>query len=222
MKLDDLRKVVYGEEQMAKVAEEFSLEEMKTDVRDFDRAMKRNFVIESLVAAISFVAVTAMILGGHIWYPYIINELFPGFAKGLVPEMNIAMYAGLVLMALYSIVIPTKRFFAERMDVSLNWTLASRIESEIAKMEKQHKLWSTAHIWSIAPAAVIGISFFWGLNKSLTGTWIPHAYLWLYFGFVVLSAIGGLWLKNNMLTKNIQPMLDRLYGVRKEIHGELK
>ena len=88
-------------------------------------------------------------------------------------------------------------------------------------MEKQHKLWSTSHIWSIAPAALIGVLFFWGLNESLLGTWMPSVYLWLYFGFVALSAVGGLWLRKDMVSKNIQPLLDQLYGLRQELRVDI-
>lgn len=222
MKLDDLRKTVNGEEQMAAMQDGYSLEEMKASLRNFDKAMRRNLVIETLISGFAFVAVTAMIFGGHYLYPHIIKELFPDFSQGFDPEMNAAMYASLFLMALFCIVVPAKRYLAEKTDVSLSWTLTSRIESEIVRMEKQYELWSTAHIWSIVPAAIIGVLFFWGLNKSLLGTWFPSVYLWLYFGFVALSVFGGLWLKNDMIGKNIQPLLDRLYIVRHEIRGEVE
>ena len=220
MKLDELKQAENRDGQETSLQAEYSLEEIKTSVRDFDKSMRRNLIIESLVGGVAFVAVSVMIFGGHYLYPRFIKEIFPNLSNGLDPQMNAAMYAGLLLMALYCIFVPTKRYLAERADVSLGWTLISRIDSEISRLEKQYELWSRAHIWSIAPAAIIGILFFWGLNKSILGTWFPSVYLYVYFGFVALSVLGGLWLKNDMIAKNVQPLLDRLYIARREIRGE--
>ena len=63
----------------------------------------------------------------------------------------------------------------------------------------------------------IGVLFFWGLQKSLLDTWMPNLYLTLYLVFIVLSVLGGIWLKNNMTSQKIQPLLDKLYTLKKEL-----
>lgn len=222
MELDDLKHVSNLSGQSLTARSDDSFEQVKLKLRDFDSALKRNFVIESLVACFSLIVVIIMIFGGHIWYPKIITELLPNLTLQSSPQMNVAMYASLFLMAISSIVVPIKRYSADRMDLSMSWTLASRIDSEISRMEQHQHYWSKAHIWSIAPAAIIGILFFWGLNKSLAGTWVPTIYLWFYFSLVLLSTIGGIWLKNDMITKSVQPLLKQLYAVRNDMFDESK
>ena len=221
MTLDDFKETIGADGRGAALQDSDSLNSLMVGVHNFDRSLRRNFVIEVVVAAIAMSAVVAAILGGHYLYPRIVGELFPGTVGDTAPTLNTAMYASLVLMALYCLVVPMKRYLAEKSDVSLSWTLSSRVDAEISRMEKQHRLWSTSHIWSIAPAALIGVLFFWGLNKSLLGTWMPSVYLWLYFGFVALSAVGGLWLRKDMVSKNIQPLLDQLYGLRQELRVDM-
>lgn len=218
MELDDLKNAVNKESKIESNIDKQSLKEIKTKVSDFEKETKRNFLIESLVAVIAFILVITAIIKGHIFYPIIIDYLLPELVQSVEPRLNFMMYASLIVMAVYCLFIPIKLYLTNQDDESLNWTLISRLDNEIEKLTKQNKLWSQAHLWSFIPAAFIGILFFWGLQFSLINTWIPNLYLSIYLLFVALIFIGGLWMQNHMTGKRIQPLLDKLINLKKQLN----
>ena len=106
MELDDLKKAVNEESEMISNTDRYSFKEIKTKVNNFNRAIKRNFFIESSVAAFAFIMVIMTIIVGPTLYPMVINELLPELMENTIPEMNVFMYTSLVLMALYCIFVP--------------------------------------------------------------------------------------------------------------------
>jgi len=218
MELDDLKNAVNKESKIESNIDKQSLKEIKTKVSYFEKETKRNFLIESLVAVIAFILVITAIIKGHIFYPIIIDYLLPELVQSVEPRLNFMMYASLIVMAVYCLFIPIKLYLTNQDDESLNWTLISRLDNEIEKLTKQNKLWSQAHLWSFIPAAFIGILFFWGLQFSLINTWIPNLYLSIYLLFVALIFIGGLWMQNHMTGKRIQPLLDKLINLKKQLN----
>jgi hypothetical protein len=218
MELDDLKNAVNIESKVEVKIDSQSLKAIKIKVSDFDKETKRNFVIESLVAVLAFLIVITAIIKGHIFYPVVIDSLLPELAQSTEPKLNFMMYASLIAMAIYCLFVPVKLYLTNKNDASLNWTLASRVDSEIEKLTKQNKLWSQAHLWSFIPASIIGIIFFWGLQISLANTWIPNIYLSVYLIFVALALIGGIWIKNRMTGKRIQPLLDKMINLKKQLN----
>ena len=219
MELDDLKSEMNNEKQMASNIDRKFFKDIKTNVSRFDKKTKINTIIESLVAAIAFISVLVMLIKGPSIYPVIIDALLPGQFKNIEPEFNVMMYISLMLMAVYCLLVPIKLHLANKDDNSLNWSLTSRVDSEISKLEKQNKLWSQAHLWAFIPSATIGILFFWGLQISLLDTWIPNFYLSTYLAFIVLASYGGIWMKNQMTAKQIQPLLDKLYSLREQLYS---
>ncbi|TQV88321.1 hypothetical protein [Aliikangiella coralliicola] len=220
MELDDLKKAIEKEKQTMKIKNPLSFSELKTKVSKFERSIKRNFLIETLVAVFAFIMVIVAMVSGPYIYPLIVKELLPELASNFEPKLNFMMYLGLFLMAIYCLFVPLKLYFAIKVDDSLSWTLTSRVDKEIEKLEKQNRLWSSANTWSLAPAAIIGVLFFWGLQYSLSGSWYPNIYLSLYFVFVVVSLFLGVWLKNNLVEEKIRPLLEKLYAIKEEINTD--
>lgn len=219
MELDDLKNAINLETKTESNIDSQSLKAIKTKVSNFEQETKRNFLIESLVAAIAFIFVITAILNGHSIYPIIIASLLPDLAQTAEPKINFLMYASLITMAIYCLFIPIKLYSTIKNDESLNWTLTSRVDNEIEKLTNQKKLWSQAHLWSFIPAAFIGVLFFWGLQVSLLNTWIPNIYLSIYLVFIALSFTGGVWMKKHMSDKRIQPLLDNLHDLKKQLNS---
>lgn len=219
MKLDDLKATIDKEKDMMQRTSNSSVDNINSELFRFHRDIKRNSAIETLVAIIAFCAVSMMLVYGDTFYPYIVGQIFPDAITEKQVSMNIPMYFSIILMAIYCLFIPFKLYTAQRNGDSLDWTLSSRVNQEIEKLEKQNKLWSSAHLWSFAPAIIIGVSFFWGLQVSLTGKWFPSIYLMLYFVFIFLTTLSGLKRKQLLLERHIAPMLKKLYSIREEILG---
>jgi hypothetical protein len=221
MKLDDLKTMINKEDDIMDELKTPSIDKLTSDVATFNDEVRRGSLIETGVAMFALLSVLAMLGFGDQFYQLVISQIFPELIIDDLPSMNMAMYLSLVLMAIYCLFVPIKLSLAQRSDDSLGWTLTSRISAEIAKLEKQNKLWSNAHLWSFAPAIAIGVLFFWGLQVSLTGEWFPNVYLQLYFLFIILSTFGGLWMKKNMTEQRIKPMLEKLYYIRKELKTKI-
>jgi predicted histidine transporter YuiF (NhaC family) len=220
MKLDDLKNIRDEEGKFMPESNDEVLDGIKDKLYNFNTEVRRNFVIETSTAAISLVLVLIMIGFGDIFYQFVIEELFPEISPDREIHFNLAMYLSLILMAIYCIIVPIKLYTNQQNNDSLAWTLTSRVNSEINKLEKQDKLWSKIHIWSFSPAVVISALFFWGLQVSVTGLWLPSVYLGVYFIFVALFILGGFWLKKNKRKRSIAPLLQNLYSVREELLKE--
>jgi len=219
MELDDFKNVIVKEAKKLRKDNDSS-KSLTERVEEFDRDIKRKFFLETLFAALAFLIVVIMIIKGSTLYPLIIGELLPEIAKSSQPELNFAMYFAMILMAAYCLFVPAKLYLSRKVDSSLGWTLSARVDNEIEKLKKQRSLWSNAHIWSLTPALVIGVMFFWGLQYSLAGSWLPSLYLSLYFAFLVLTTFGGLWLKKDMIENKIHPLLSSLELMKNEIQDE--
>jgi len=219
MELDDFKKTLIKENKMNSNIDDFSFEEIKTKVTSFEKGTKRNLFIETLVAVFAFITVIILIINGNSIYSSVIDTLMPNIANEVAPQINLFMYLSMILMAVYCVFVIVKLHLTQKSDESLNWTLISRLDSEINKLAQQHKLWSKAHLWAVIPALVIGVLFFWGIQISLLNTWFPGLYLSLYFIFMTLASFAGIWIKNNMATKRIQPLLDQLLSVRKQLNS---
>jgi hypothetical protein len=221
MKLDDLKSVINKESKIISKSEQVSLDGVTNELANFNNEVRRNTMIETAVALIALLAVLLALGFGNSLYQLVITQLFPEIAADRNPSMNITMYLSMILMGIYCLFVPVKLSLAQRGDDSLSWTLTSRVSAEISKLEKQNKHWSSAHIWSFTPAIIIGLLFFWGLQFSLTGEWFPSIYLTMYFAFIFLSTLGGFRMKKNMTKKRITPMIDKLYGIRKQLLDEM-
>jgi len=215
MELDDFKNALNKEPAPSLDTQDIS--RIKDKVQTHEAVTRRSFFMESAVALFAFTMIIIMLVLGPAYYPKIIGELLPDLVKVRTPELNSLMYAGMILSALYCLYVPIKLFRAQQVDGSLGWTVSSRVEQEIARLEHQKVLWSKAHIWSLAPAALIGILFFWGLQLSLIQDWVPTPYLMGYLAFVALSFIGGLWSRNRTIERDIKPVLEDLYQLRNEL-----
>ncbi|MCO7223402.1 hypothetical protein [Pleionea sp. CnH1-48] len=221
MELDDLKQAMNDEKAHQPTIESRTFKMMTQNVDLFNKKIKRHFIMEVAVAIFSFVTVMMFIIKGDYLYPMIIEELFPSLVANGAPQMNIMMYAAMSLMALYCLVIPVKLYLSLQPKESMSWTLSSRINNEIELLEQQNAFWSRAHLWSLIPATVIGVSFFWGLQYSLLGSWVPGFYLCLYFAFIAVSMLLCLWLKNHLVKKEIGPLLKELYITKSELNKVL-
>ncbi|MEQ3658816.1 MAG: hypothetical protein ABNH21_07660 [Glaciecola sp.] len=181
------------------------------------RNLKRNFIIETTVSILAFLSVIAMMVFGDwlmakILFEFSLNEHISGTGK-----VNNLMIFSFVLMAIYCITTPIKLWRSIKPDETLSWSLNDRVKSEIGRLTLQLHFWKKSPIWSFLPAIIIGVSFFWGLQFSLLGTWAPSIYLMAYFALLGLMTFGGFWLKKHMLQNEIEPLLQELQTLDTEL-----
>lgn len=191
--------------------------ETDLNINQFNQRYNWHFWVEVSVALFAFIAVMIGLFTGHIWYPLVIEQLLPELAS---PElsMHFLMYCSMIFCAIYCVLVPLKLAKARGgHGAQLACSLKERIDIEIAHFEQQKGLWNTVSFWSLIPANIIGLSFFWGLQVSLLDQWLPSLYLLAYLGFLVFSNWLGLTLKKKMLQGDVEPILRELYQYRQEL-----
>ncbi|MEM7359963.1 MAG: hypothetical protein AAF431_12755 [Pseudomonadota bacterium] len=148
--------------------------------------------------------------------------LLTGVVLALVlgPAMNLAMQLSMAIMAFMSLYVPYRLISARRISEDDNWTLASRINREIEKLERQSALVDRVAAWYLAPLALAIFLGSWGGHVQQTQSWVPDTSLLLYWGAVVLLGTGILFYNRHNRRTRIQPVLDRLLNLRKELESD--
>jgi hypothetical protein len=190
-----------------------STNKVQSNTHQYYQVLKRRFVIETAVAAFALMAVIMMLLFGDKLMTLILTEFAIQHSIKGSGQLNFLMYFSFFVSAAYCITVPIKMWRSISPDESLSWTLTDRVKSEINRLEKQNTFWNKAPIWSFLPANIIGISFFWGLQYSLLGTWLPSLYLIMYFILLIAMNLGGFWLKHHLIEKEIKPLVTELREV---------
>ncbi len=195
-----------------------SLTQIDNDTQRYKSRYKLHVWLESAVAIFALFFIMVALFCGEVWYPKVVAELLPAFANNKL-SIHPMMYIALIAMACYCLFVPIKLHRAKsQQQAMLAWTVKQRVDAEIAHFEKLKDLWSGANLWSFLPAMFIGVSFFWGLQVSLIGSWVPSVYLIGYFIFVGLSFWAGLKMKKHVIEKEISPILDDLYQCQNDLN----
>jgi hypothetical protein len=106
---------------------------------------------------------------------------------------------------------------ARKVTRSDDWTLRSRIESEIEQLEKQKKLGYSVGSWFLAPMlpAIVFLSL--GGYHDRTGSYVPDLSLSVYY--LVCVAVYGLtlWLCRREAERSLGPLLTKLRRLHREL-----
>lgn len=102
---------------------------------------------------------------------------------------------------------------ARRVARSDDWTLRSRIEIEIERLEKQSRLMNRVGTWFLFPMLIAIYLSSLGGYHARTGSYIPNA-----FGFVFYTGTAVLygftyWLVRREVRNKWEPLLGRLRGL---------
>lgn len=106
---------------------------------------------------------------------------------------------------------------ARKVTRSDDWTLRSRLESEIEQLERQEKLGYGVGSWFLGPMLPAIVLLTLGGYHDRTGNYAPDLSLWVYY--LVCVAVYGLtyWLCRREAEKSLGPLLTKL----RRLHHEL-
>ena len=182
MNLDDLKSQWRIEMAHASQTQDLSFEAIKDEVSEFDRGVRfGNFwmILPSVAGSVLYVLFGWLLLEGTGWL------------SKLTIVANVIVTAWTIFMLVR----------ARRVTRSDDWTLRSRLEMEIERLEKQRNLWKYGGIWLLVPMSV----------SVLLG--LPARLYWVWFALCALTY----WVVRREAAGKIDPLLSRL----KELHREL-
>ena len=200
MTLDDLKTVWKEEIDQSFRAEDSSVKKIMSDVAEIDRSVRfRDFcMIFALVGG----AVLYLIFG------WLTQEKVDVLSRLSVLAF-IAATAGMSVALLR----------ARRVTRSDDWTLRSRIEMEIEKLEKQHKLMSRVGYWFLLPMLIAnGLSSLGGYDVR-TGNHVAGTSGWVLFATCCVLYGFTYWFVRHELKRKWDPVLARLRGLHADLVG---
>ena len=114
-----------------------------------------------------------------------------GWLQKLTIGANVLVTAWVVFMVLR----------ARRVSRSDDWTLRSRLEIEIQRLEKQRALWSYGGVW------------FWGPMSVPVLLGLPVRLYWVWFVLCALLC----WIVHRGTRTSVDPLLSRLRALHREL-----
>lgn len=195
MQLDDLKTVWAREVQIGEGSVDF--ERVKREVDKFDREVKRAIAIE-VFACVSLVL--------FCLYAWLTQEL-----------SNPMLQTGIIGMALVAVYIAVKVIRSQSVKAENPWTLSSKLNQQIEKREKEAKMLSSVASWYLTPLFVVIVMGSWGGYAQRTGTWLPDAGLWIYWGLCVLFYLAIYWVNRRRVRNEIEPLLNKLHHLRQQL-----
>lgn len=198
MQLDDLKQTWSKELKMTTAAIDF--DKVRKEADAFDRQVKSGVRIE-LFGCVGLIAVSILFL---IWRPEA-SLLLKGCTLGMVAVC--VFIGGKLLLSL-------------RSKIEDDWTLASRIDRQIEKREKEKKMLGSSFGWYVAPMYVVVMASSWAGFAERTGSYVPDMGLLTYWlgGTVIFGSI--YFYNQKRINTKIQPVLDKLYALRRELQEE--
>jgi hypothetical protein len=200
MKLDDLKATWKEEIDQSLRAEDLPMKEIMSDVAEIDRSVRfRDFCMIFALA------------GGALVY----------LIFGWLTQEKVDLLSRLSVLVFIAATIATSVALlrARRIIRSDDWTLRSRIEMEIEKLENQIRLMNRVGYWFLLPMLIAnGLSTLGGYDVR-TGSHVPNATGWAIFA--ACGAGYGLtyWLVRHELKKKWDPVLARLRRIRADLLG---
>jgi hypothetical protein len=200
MKLDDLKAAWKEEVDQSFRAGDPSMKAIMSEVRKIDRAVRFR----------DFCMILAMVLGASLYF------IFGWLTQEKVDLLSrFSVLAFIAATAVMSIAL----LRARRITRSDDWTLRSRLEMEIERLEKQRRLMNRVGYWFLLPMLIAnGLSLLGGYDVR-TGSHGPHATGWaLFAGCAVLYGF-TYWLVRREVTKMWDPVLARLRRLLADLLG---
>jgi hypothetical protein len=106
---------------------------------------------------------------------------------------------------------------ARKVRRSDDWTLRSRLEIEIERVEKQRTLATNVAAWYVAPMLCAILLTTLGGHHDTTGNYTPDRFLWVLLAVQVAVFMLVHWLCRREVRTTIDPLLSRL----KRLHIDL-
>jgi hypothetical protein len=145
-----------------------------------------------------------------------VNVLFGWLAQ---PQIDWLSKLGILAFVLGTAALSVALLRARRSDRTDDWTLRSRIEIEIEKLEKQRRLLSRVAAWFLIPMLIATDLSALGGYHARTGSYVPNAGWWvLCLGSGALCVL-TYWLVRREVKRKWEPLLARLRRVLGDLSG---
>jgi hypothetical protein len=200
MKLDELKAAWKEEIDQPLRTEELSMKEIMSDVSEIDRSVRfRDFC---MIFALAGGALLYLIFG------WLTQE-----------KVDLLSRLSVLVFIVATIVMSVTLLRARRVFRSDDWTLRSRIEMEIEKLENQIKLMNRVGYWFLLPMLITnGLSLLGGYDVR-TGSHAPSATGWMIFAACGVGYGFTYWLVRHELKKKWDPVLARLRRIHADLLG---
>jgi hypothetical protein len=191
MKLEDLKAAWKDEVDQSVRAENLPMTGIMNDVKKINREVWFR----------DFCMISAMVLGASLYF------IFGWLTQEKVDWLSrFSILAFIAATAVMSIAL----LRARRTTRSDDWTLRSRLEMEIERLEKQRRLMNRIGYWFLLPMLIAnGLSSFGGYDVR-TGSHVPNATGWALFACCGVLYGFTYWLVRREVTKKWDPVLARL------------
>jgi hypothetical protein len=198
MNLDDLKIEWRAEMEQAGPASDWRFDEIKKSVSELHRGVRfGNFWLVFAFLGVSAIDVFAqwVSLEGAGW----MSKL------GAVAWVVFAAWVAVVLRVSLNV---------NRSD---DWTLRSRLQIEIERMEKQRSLWGNVGAWLLAPMLAVNLLVTLGGSHDRTGSYAPGLTGWVIYAVHVALFAFVYWFCRREVRRTIDPLVMRLKSLHREL-----
>jgi hypothetical protein len=191
MKLDDLKTAWREETSYSVRMEDLSMTAIVNDVTRTKRDVRlRDFW---MIFALSFGA--------------LMNVLFGWLAQEQVDWLT---RVGIIAFVVGTAAVCVTLIRARTVARSDDWTLRSRIEIEIERLEKQSRLVNRVGAWFLVPMLIaIDLSSLGGYHAR-TGSYVPNAFLFVFYAGTAVFYGFTYWLVRREVKNRWEPLLGTL------------
>ncbi len=200
MQLDDLKGAWQKEVYMKNNMTDF--DQVRRKVDRFDYRAKVSWALELLACA---AVVVFSCLAWFIWLP--------------TEELNPLFHLGMLAMIASSVFIAWKIIVARRVSIIDDWSLSAKVSIQIEKREKEIRLLKSVASWYLAPITIAVFLGSYGGYAQRTGSYVPDAGLLIYWCVCFVSCVGIYFFNQYQAKTKVQPVLDQLYLLRRELEG---
>jgi len=201
MKLDDLKTAWKKEIYQPSRTEDLPMSAIMNDVANIDRAIRFR----------DFWMILALALGTLLY------AIFGWLAQKQVDSLS---RLGVLTFIAATTVMTVALLRARRVSQSDDWTLHSRIEIEIERLEKQRRLMNHVGYWLLLPMLISIVLSSLGGYHGRTGSYVPNTTLWAYYVCATIGYGATYWLVRREVKKKWEPLLLRLCRLRADLLGE--
>ena len=198
MKLEDLKAAWKEEIDHSSRTEDFSMKTIMGDVAEIDRSVRFR----------DFCMISAMVLGASLYlvFGWLTQERIDPLSR-----FSVLIFIAATALMSFSLLR------ARRTTRSDDWTLRSRLEIEIERLERQRRLMNRVGYWFLLPMLIAnGLSSLGGYDVR-TGSHIPNATGWALFAVSGLLFGVTYWLVRREVRKKWDPVLARLRQLRADL-----
>lgn len=198
MQLDDL-KTTWEKEMIVKESV-VDFERIRRRVDEFDRRAKVTWAIELFACAGVIIALSV------IWLVRLPTE-----------ELHPLVHLGMLAMVVSCVFVAWKIISMRKVSTIDDWTLSAKLNIQIEKREKEAQLLKSVAYWYLSPLFVAIILSSYGKYVQRTGSYVPNTTTWVYWAVCLALYIGIYFLNQHSAKTKIQPVLEQLYALRREL-----